>query len=125
MRRSMVMVTQLVLQAIVGHEIELRARKTLELRGPFRARKVVAYAKCVILEFVNRRERLAAVRSFRSSNGHTLGLAGGIQSIGAPIGVAADENLILSVVQFEADGFKTASVMGCPANSAVAGFHFP
>jgi len=94
---------ELLLPAIVGHEIELCARDALELCGAFRAGKIVADEESVALKFIDRRESLAMVRSFGAGNSHALGLAGGIESVSALVRFVSDEDFILTVGEFEAD----------------------
>jgi hypothetical protein len=94
---------ELLFLAVVGDELEPRARDALELSKAFRAGKVVTDAEGVTPEFVDRRGSLVLVRSFGAGNGHALGLAGGIERVSALVGVASDEDLMLAVVEFEAD----------------------
>src|ERR1035438_8360311 len=108
---------ELLFLAVVGDEIELRARDALELCRAFYAGKVVADAEGVTLEFVDRGESLALVRSFGAGNGHTLGPAGGIERVCALVGFASDEDFILPIVEFEADALQDGIGHGLSAHA--------
>ena len=102
----------LVYLPLVGHKLELRAREGLELRRALRAGKVVADAKRVAFEFVDRGEGLALVWPFRAGDGDALGLRRGMERVGAPVGFVADEDFMLPVVQFETDALHNCGGQG-------------
>ena len=114
----------LLIFAIVSHKIKLRARDALELGGAFRAGKVVADAKRVTFEFVDRRKSLAAIHPIRAGNGHALRLGGGIDRVSTPVGFVSNENFILTVVQFEADDLQDSVSHGLPGQLRLGGLPF-
>ena len=106
---------------MVGHEIELRAGTGLKLRGAFRAGKVVADAERAVLEFIDRGESLAVVRSLRAGDDHALGLAAGIEPVSAPVGFLSDEHFLFTVVQFEADHLQDSIRHGLSGQLSLEG----
>jgi len=93
----------LLFLAIVGDEIELRPCDAFELGGAFRAGKVVADAEGVTLKFVDRGVGLAFVWSFGAGDSHALGFAGGIERVSALVGFSSGQDVILTVVEVQAD----------------------
>src|ERR1051325_2475907 len=76
---------QLLFLPVVGHQIELCARDTLELRWPLRAGKIVADAERIPIEFVDGGERLAPIWPLGPGNGDALGLRAGVERVSASV----------------------------------------
>ena len=97
---------ELLFLAVVSDQIEPRALDALELCGAFRSGKILADAESVTLKCIDRGESLANIWSFGAVNGHALWLAGGIERVGAFVGVASDRDFILTVFELEANALQ-------------------